>query len=125
MTSLLGVNFDANGTIQTAVLTTDDNFEAHKQQGCTLAIVPVATAGLLHDLHELKKACIPAISIVDKNLAAKCQADCDVIDTQRLADTKAIIDSQAAALAEWNALPDIVKQALITADTALGQIVSL
>lgn len=121
MANLLGVFFDANGTPKTAVLTAADNFVAHQQDGYTLAVVSVEAAKLLHDPHELKKACISALASANKNLAAKAQIDCDAVDAQRAADKKAAIDTQAAALLAWNALDPAVRQAAIDADAALGQ----
>lgn len=119
MANLLGVFFDANGNPARAVLTDDDNFAPHLDKNLTFLSVPVDVAGLLHDPHELKKACIPALTAIDKTLAAKAQSACDAVDAQRLIDKQAQAAAQAASLVAWNALTPAQRQALIDAD-ALG-----
>lgn len=112
MAKFIGVFFDGAGNPTHAVLTEDDNFGPHQTPGLAFVKVPVATATLIHDQHEFKKACIPALTATDKNIGAKAKADCDAIDAQRVVTKQTTDAALADSLAAWDALPQIVKDAL-------------
>lgn len=89
------VYLDANGEVTEWVVSDDDGYTPSERPGMVRCAVPRSDYDSLPNpmnvtgitvFHSLKKLCIPLLETIDAKVAAKCQASCDALELQIIAD---------------------------------------